>query len=165
VATLPHEAKTRLITLLAQFSGPAEAARTVSKEFGVTLTRAQAWKYDPTRRGCKISSRLRELFHVVRDQYLSEVQRIGIAHSSHRLRVLDRLVPKLIERGDYNGAIRALEQAAKEVGGYYLRERNGRHGATPANLVAPAITEDIETQRAELCLRLQAQLSRLSGVA
>ena len=156
VAELSAEAKLRLVTLLAQFSGPAEAARIVSAEFGVTLTRAQAWKYDPTRPACRISPKFKGIFFEVRERWLCRVSEIGVANKGYRLRALDRLAAKLEEKGDYVGAIKALEQAAREVGGFFDR-REDRSETDPVATVAKSCGHagDVVSARAELQLRLQ----------
>lgn len=153
---LSGEAKLRLVTLLAQFSGPAEAARIVASEFGVTLTRAQAWKYDPTRPACRISPKLKDVFFEVRERWLNRVSNIGVANKGHRLRALDRLAAKLEDRGDYLGALKALEQAAREVGGLFEKratEVELKSVATVANFNGHV--PNIASARAELQLRLQ----------
>ncbi len=152
MAELPHDAKVRLVTLLARFSGPAEAARVVSNEFGVTLTRAQAWKYDPTRAGCRLGPNLKRVFFDVRERWLNRVSEIGVANKGHRLRALDRLAAKLEDRGDYLGAVKALEQAAREIGGGF-EKRTGEIVATVAR--DRGHVHDVALARTELRLRLQ----------
>lgn len=157
MAELSEQAKLRLVTLLARFSGPSEAARIVSKEFGVTLNRTQAWKYDATRPACRISPKLKGVFFEVRDRWLTRMSEIGVANKAHRLRCLDRLVAKLMDRGDYHGALKALELAAREVGGVFEKHANqsaqdlvatdGGHDGHPYRSASP---------REELQLRLQS---------
>lgn len=156
MAELRAEAKLRLVSLLAQFSGPAEAARIVSAEFGVTLTRAQAWKYDASRRGCRMGPDLKHVFFEVRERWLNRVSEIGVANRGHRLRALDRLAAKLEAQGDYHGALSALEQAAREVGGFFEKraiDHELMSGATAAKLYGQA--NDFSAARAELQVRLQ----------
>ena len=42
-----------------------------------------------------------------------------MAHQGHRLRALNRLAAKLEARGDFIGALKAVEQAAKEAAGLF----------------------------------------------
>lgn len=149
MAELPIAAKMRLVALLATFSGPSEAARIVSDEFGVALKKQQAWKYDPTRSGCNISPRLRLLFAEVRERWLNDLAAIPIAHQAQRLRSLSRLATKMEERGDYLGAAKVLEQAAKEVGGVYSHARTG---AASASMEMP---RGLAEMRAQLAARLE----------
>jgi len=159
VTELSEQAKLRLVTLLARFSGPSEAARIVTKEFGVTLTRAQAWKYDPTRPACRISPKLKGVFFEVRDRWLNRMCEVGVANKAHRLRALDRLVAKLEERGDYLGALKALELAAREVGGVFEKlasQSAPKPVATESG--HDGHTRDVASAREELELRLQGLL-------
>ena len=157
---LSHEAKVRLTTLMAQFCGPAEAARLVSDEFGVTVDRRTAWKFDASKRGCTTGPRYRQLFHEVRERWLNDMAAIPIAQQGHRLRVLDRLLTKLEAEGDYAGALKALEQAAKEAGGIFTNERKA---SVTANVLTVQMGAD--EVRAELAARLGAfvEAQRLSS--
>lgn len=159
MAELPIAAKVRLITLLAQFTGPSEAARIVSDEFGVTLARAQAWKYDASKRGCTAGPRYRQLFAEVRERWLNDLASIGIAKQGHRLRVLDRLAARLEERGDYMGAARVLEQAAKEVGGRYSGKADAK---SPSSLVHPRQAFD-DRAREQLVARFASLAERFAS--
>jgi hypothetical protein len=151
VAELSHEAKVRLVTLLAQFCGPAEAAKIVSDEYAVTIDRRTAWKYDASKKGCSTSPRYRQLFHEVRDRWLNDMAAIPIAQQGHRLHLLDRLATKLEAQGDYGGALKAIEMAAKEVGGLFTNERRA---SVTANIRTVQMTA--EEARAQLAARLQA---------
>ena len=157
VSDLSHEAKVRLITLLAQFCGPAEAAKIVSDEYGVTLDRRTAWKYDASKKGCSTSGRYRRLFQEIRDRWLNDMAAIPISHQGHRLRLLDRLAIKLESEGDYGGALKAIEQAAKEVGGIFTNERR-----TTMSAIVRAVPIDIGEARAQLAMRLSALVEQHS---
>lgn len=156
MADLTNAAKVRLVTLLAQFSTASDAARIVSDEFGVTLTRAQAWKYDATRSGCNTSPRLRLLFAEIRERWLNDLSSIPIAHQGHRLRALNRLASKMELAGDHAGAMKALEQAARETGGLLTNERRATLNAT-----VRTVPIDPAEARAELAARLEGFLDQL----
>ena len=157
VAGLTHEAKVRLVTVLAQFSGPTEAARVISQEFGVTVDRRTAWKFDPTKSGCTTSSKYRQLFHEIRDRWLNDMAAIPIAKQGHRLRLLDRLAHRLEDEGDYTGALKAIEQAAKEVGGIFINDKR-----VTVPVLRPALPLDGTDARAQLATRLSELLERQS---
>lgn len=152
MSSLSHNAKVRLTTLMAQFCGPAEAARLVSDEFGVTVDRRTAWKFDASKRGCTTGPRYRQLFHEVRERWLNDIAAIPIANQGHRLRVLDRLANRLEQQGDYLGALKAIELAAKEAGGLFSKERQFTVSPKVATV---ATATDVATRRAELALRLE----------
>jgi len=136
---------------MAQFCGPAEAAKIVSDEYGVTIDRRTAWKYDASKKGCSISARYRRLFQEIRDRWLNDMAAIPIAQQGHRLRLLDRLATRLEDQGDYGGALRAIEQAAKEVGGIFTNERKALVTASVRKVQTTAAEA-----RAELAARLNA---------
>lgn len=151
MSDLSHEAKVRLITLMAQFCGPSEAAKIVSDEYGVTIDRRTAWKYDASKKGCSVSARYRRMFQEIRERWLNDMATIPISHQGHRLRLLDRLAIKLESEGDYGGALKAIEQAAKEVGGIFTNERKALVTASVRTVQTTAAEA-----RAELAARLQA---------
>ena len=150
MAELSHDAKVRLVTLLAQFSGPSRAAELVSAEFAVTVDRRTAWKFDASKRGCTSGPRYRQLFKAVRERWLDDVASIAIAQRGHRLRVLDRLASKLEAAEDYSGVVRVLEQAAREVGGWFekspaQRRTPPRHGPLDCNVPREALVARLHT--------------------
>ena len=159
MASLPTAAKVRLVTLLAQFTGPSEAARIVSEEHGVALNKQQAWKYDPTRSGCQTSPRLRQLFAEMRERWLNDLAVIPISHQAHRLRMLDRLATKLERQGDYGGALKAIEQAAKETGGLFTNQRKAVVEGS-VNIVH----RDPQEARSQLAALLAAHIDRYEAL-
>lgn len=159
MVTLTHEAKVRLVTLLAQFSGPSEAARVVSKEFGVTLDRRTAWKFDASKSRCTMGPKYRQLFRDLRERWLTDLAAIGISHQAHRLRLLDRLAAKLERDGDYLGALRAIEQAAKEAGGLF-----NNHRTTKVEASVSIVPQNLQEARSQLALRLASYVERCDAL-
>lgn len=151
---LSHEAKVRLTTLMAQFCGPSEAAKVVSDEFDVTVDRRTAWKFDASKRGCTTGPRYRQLFHEVRERWLNDMATVPIAQQGHRLRVLDRLLIKLEAEGDYSGALKVLEQAAKEAGRIFTDQPTVSVSGN-----ASAVQMSADEARVELASRLEAALA------
>ena len=130
--------------------------RAISEEFGVAVDRRTAWKYDASRLGCTIGPKYKKLFQEVRDRWLNDLAAIPIAQQGHRLRLLDRLAGKLERAGDYLGAAKAVEQAAKEVGGIFTNERKSM---VEARVMRVPI--DAEAARAELAARLAIFLDKM----
>jgi hypothetical protein len=159
MAELPHDVKVRLVTLLARFTGPSEAARIVSEEHAVIVDRRMAHRYDASKKGCVAGPRYRELFHQVRKRWLDDLATVPIAHQAHRLRMLDRLATRLEECGDYSGALKALELAAKEMGGLLTKEKLASVPDDPA--VANSSPADM---RSELTGRLASLINMPSPV-
>jgi hypothetical protein len=163
VSELQHAAKVELVTLLARFTGPTEAAQLISTKYGVTLDRRTAWKYDASKAGCTAGPKYRQLFVEVRERWLNDLATLPITHQAHRLRTLERLVNKAEARGDYLTALKGLEQAAREVNGFYAARlppgRAPKAGASPP--AGPSA--DPGTAREELMLKLSSAVARLDG--
>jgi hypothetical protein len=105
---------------------PTEVAAAVKAQFNIELTRQQVQFYDPTKRaGCaRLSPSLCDLFAVTRHHFISSADDIGIAHLRYRLECLQRILDKAQERWDARLMLKVLEQAAKEMGGWYVRRRD-----------------------------------------
>lgn len=67
------------------------------------------------------SSRWSDYYHLVQKRYTVEIANIAIAHRTYRLSVLQMLVEGAMHRGDWRLARKILEQAAKEMGNWYVR--------------------------------------------
>lgn len=126
MATLTTSQKRLLVTELATFSTPSEAAETVQEEFGVEVSRQQAAYYDPST-GKQPAERWRELFRRTRQEYLDQTSEVGIAHKVYRLERLQRLYRRAEADGDVELAASLLEQAAKEVGEQFTNRRLLEH--------------------------------------
>ena len=57
----------------------------------------------------------------MRKRCLEEVGEIAIARRAYRMRQLQRILDRAIDCGDYRQALQTLEQAAKEMGNWYVR--------------------------------------------
>jgi len=84
--------------------------------------------YDPTK--CSGSQRLsrplRDLFTTTRQRFLASADDLGVAHLRYRLECLQNILDKATLAGNDLLAMRILEQAAKEMGGWYMRTRDAR---------------------------------------
>lgn len=140
MATLTKKQKRLLVTELATFSTPSEAAETVKDEFGVEVSRQQAAYYDPSA-GERPAERWRNLFRRTREEYLDRTSEVGIAHKVYRLERLQRLYRRAENDGDVELAASLLEQAAKEVGEQFTNRRLLEHsgpGGEAIELDGPA---------------------------
>jgi len=96
-------------------------------------TRQAVEAYNPTRViGKDLSAKLREHFFKTREAFRRQIDEIPISSRSVRLRALDRMAVRFEDMGNLLGAMAALEQAAKEMGGAYA----GRGGAVDLKPVA-----------------------------
>lgn len=141
MATLTDGAKRFIVQALACYDTPQQVADAVKEEFGVEIHRAQVAQYDPTKQsGSKLAAKWRVMFADTRERFRKESAEIPIASQAFRLRVLQRMLAKVEQRGNVAMAAQLLEQAAKEVGDVFVnRQRtDGKEGGEtpqPAQVV------------------------------
>ncbi len=119
---LTNEQKFFIAELLGCYRTPSQVARDFEEHFGMAISAQAVQCYDPTKRaGAHLSRKLREVFVLARGEYRAHVENIGVAHAVCRLRALQDGVEVYHERQNYLAMALLLEQAAKEVGGWYRR--------------------------------------------
>jgi hypothetical protein len=118
---LPDAIKRRIVEHLACYQTHAEVAELITDEFGVTMTPRHVRAYDPTSLQFGGSHRWLGYFQTVRQRCANEIGDIAIAHRAYRLNQLQHIHESAVAKGDYRQALKALEQAAKEVGDCYVR--------------------------------------------
>ncbi|USA40232.1 DUF2280 domain-containing protein [Pelagerythrobacter marinus] len=139
---LSEDVKTFIVQALACFDTPSQVVDAVNQEFGVTVTRQNVEKYDPTKvAGAKVAPKWRAMFEQARKSFVEDSSQIAIAHRSTRLRALQRMAAKAEGKGNFPLAAQLHKQAAEEMGNAYTnrRELTGRDGKdlpTPAAPVA-----------------------------
>jgi hypothetical protein len=124
---------------------PSELVEAVNTQFGVKISRQQIHFYDPTGRAGaqRLSQSLRDLFAVTRQRFLSSADDIGMAHLAYRLRCLQEILERAKKSHNDWLVLKVLEQAAKEVGGWYVRRggaKQPRHEATARLLAMSSVT-------------------------
>lgn len=137
MAKLTDPIKQAIVQSLACYDTPTQAAERVQQEFGLKLTRMQIATYDPTKgSGKNLSAKLRALFQATREAFLRDTASIPVAQQSYRLRVLQRELERAESRGNSGVVLQLLEQAAKEVGGFFTnrRELTGKGGGPLATM-------------------------------
>lgn len=125
---LSGDVKSYIVQCLACFVSPSEVVKAVKEVYGVEVTRQQVGFYDPSKGDGaeRLGQTLRDLFTVTRLRFMTSADDIGIAHLTVRLASLQRMFDRAEERGDDVFAAQILKQAAKEVGGFYVRNDAGR---------------------------------------
>lgn len=118
---LSDAVKRRIVEHLACYSSHAEVVELIADEFAVTLTPRHVRAYDPTSFQYVGSHRWLGYFQTVRDRCALKLGDIAIAHRAYRVRQLQRIYEKAIDGGNYRLALATLEQAAKEMGNWYVR--------------------------------------------
>lgn len=120
--TLSTEIKTFIVTGLAKYDTPSDIVEGVRLNFGVEVTRQQVHAYDPS---ClkPPAQRWRELHAATRHAFLNNIDDIGIAQKSYRLKMLHSMAKRAFGRHALGLTNVILDQAARECGGFYERDK------------------------------------------
>lgn len=131
MAKLTDPTKQAIVQALACFDTPSQVVERVQQEFGLTVSRMQVASYDPTKAsGRNLSAKLRAVFEETRKAFLADTAAIPVAQQAFRMRALQRELERAQGRGNSTLVAQLLEQAAKEVGGFFTnrRELTGKNG-------------------------------------
>ena len=118
---LSDAVKRRIVEHLACYQTHAEVVKLIADEVAVTLTSRHVRAYDPMSFQFAGSHRWLDYHQTVRDRCVQKIGEIAIAHRAYRMRRLQSIFDDAYERGDCRQAIKTLEQAAKEMGDWYVR--------------------------------------------
>lgn len=118
---LPDAVKRRIVEHLACYQTHAEVADLVAAEFDVTLTPRHVRAYDPMSFQFAGSHRWLDYHRIVRERCENELGEVAITHCACRMRQLQRILDLAMDRADYRLALKTLEQAAKEMGNWYVK--------------------------------------------
>lgn len=118
---LPDAVKRRIVEHLGCYHTHAEVTKLIADEFAIALTPRHIRAYDPTSFQFAGSHRWLDYYQAVRKRCVQEVGEIAIAHRAYRMRQLQRIFDRAWDRGDYRQALQTLEQAANEMGNWYVR--------------------------------------------
>ena len=132
---LDDRVKEFIVVQLACFDTPTQVSDSVKEEFNIVVTRGAVQYYNPESvAGRKLHQRYRDLFYATRKRFKDGEMDTPISHQQYRLRVMQKLANKAIEKGNGVLALQILEQAAKDHGGAYTnkREVTGKDGGPVA---------------------------------
>ena len=118
---LSEAIKRRIVEHLACYRTHAEVTDLIRDEFGVMISSRHVRAYDPTSFQFAASHRWLDYYQTVRKRCAKEVGEIAIAHRAYRMRQLQRILDRAMDRGDYRQSLQTLEQAAMEMGNWYVR--------------------------------------------
>ncbi|MBW3638102.1 MAG: DUF2280 domain-containing protein [Armatimonadetes bacterium] len=122
---LTENVKLFIIIQLAYDRTPREVARSVRENFDITIAPGVVERYDPTKvHGQTLRDDHKRLYAQARREYQAVVRRLGIADQDFRLMRLHSISVEAHERGAVKIELAALEQAAREVGGMYVKAEN-----------------------------------------
>lgn len=151
--------RNRIIELFSQFQTVSVIRATIKAEFGRTLADATISHYDPTRASSRLSVEQRAQFDALRASYIDSAKDVAIAHQAHRLRRYEEVYDKALKGRDYSAALKAMELAAKELGGAMTNASTVKHegNVTHRHLSAG-------DARTELAMRLTAMLEQQAAL-
>jgi hypothetical protein len=129
---LSEDVKRRIVEHLACYQTHSAVSELISQEFGINVPPRHVRAYDPGSFQFAGAHRWIEYHKLVRERYAREVGKVAIAHRIHRLRRLSDLHDDLFERALSSDTVAetiafsvearaVLEQAAKEVGNWFVR--------------------------------------------
>ena len=116
---IPDVVKCRILEHLAAYRTPGKVAELIRHEFGIELTPRHVRAYDPTSLQFAAGRKWKQYFETARDRFDSEVATIPIYYRAYRLHKLEEVRKMAMEQGNVRLAMRALKQAAEEVGDIY----------------------------------------------
>ena len=147
MARLSDDVKRFIVESLACYDTPMQVAEAVKEQFGIDVTRQQCEAYDPTKAiGKDLGKKWRAVFEASRKAFKDQVSEVPIASRVFRIRALARMVSKAEKMRNLALAGQLLEQAAKEVGDYYVNR--GRAANT-----GPGEGEEPVAQRVERAVK------------
>lgn len=147
MARLTEEQRAFIVIELACRRQVADVIARFREEYSVEIDRKQVHEYNPDSvHGKKtMAKKWRKLFEETRKNFDADMTSIAIASKNYRLRTLQEMLEKMVERGNVGMAKDLLKQAAEETGGAYTnrREFTGKDGkdlpaATGAVVILPA---------------------------
>lgn len=137
MARLSAAVKRRIVDHLACYYSPSEVSDLVFEELEVRVSARHVRAYDPGSFQFAAGSKWSEYFDVARERFHTEIASIPIASRAYRLHRTSDLHRLAVANGNLEVALKALEQAAKEVGDVYsARARSSE--ATGSRLSAAA---------------------------
>lgn len=125
---LTEDQKLFIVELLATFHRPSQVVALLREQYGIEATRQQVDAYNPaTLAGRRLSAELRDHFAEIRKAFLADRESIAIAQVNYRQRIRDEMLSELMDlpanRRNPMLLMDLLEQAAKDEGGYWVKEK------------------------------------------
>ena len=124
MATLSNDERKRIVEELACYESPSSVAAWATETFGKEVSIAQVRHYDPTRSD-KTGQQWVKLFNATRKTFNEDASRVAIAQKLWRLRELQSIAGDA--KAETSDRLKAMEQAAKEMGEAYTNKRLLEH--------------------------------------
>ena len=120
---LNPEQKQFIVQRLACFASPTEVKKELKEVYDIEVTTSVIAAYDPnTAQSKNTSADYKVLFVKTRKRFLESETDVALSHRAYRLQRLYGLLEHTLVKQSPKLAMLVLEQAAKEMGGMYLRE-------------------------------------------
>jgi hypothetical protein len=124
-STLSVDQKRYVVQALACHQSQNDVLAWLRDECGVELSAAGIQHYDPTTlQGQELCKELTQLFFETRQKWNSNAEHVGLYHLRYRLETLQQSLELAKKRGNVKLMNETVEQAAKEVGGVFTKQRN-----------------------------------------
>ncbi|MFM0288381.1 DUF2280 domain-containing protein [Paraburkholderia megapolitana] len=122
----PPKVRRTIVTALATGHTPSEAARVVFEEHGVQVSRQVCARHDPRRiSGRNLSVDLKDLFYNLHEQFVEQIEQIGLAHRADRLVRLQSLYEAAETTKDFRTMLRVVDLARREMTDLYPDPNDG----------------------------------------
>jgi hypothetical protein len=112
-----------IVVLLARFVGASQVKEHLWSTYQVKVSIQAILAYDASKPSFRNAERWRPIFAAARNSFLDDVRAVPIAHPAFRLNLLNDAALVARERGNFALMAQLLEQAAREVGGMFTKER------------------------------------------
>jgi len=142
--TLNHEQKDFIVRSFARFEGCPEVCRSFLDKYGIELPAARAHKYNCAGPHFVGAKKWRQVFDAERKHFLENVQDIGIANKTVRIKRLEALCALAITRKNVKLAAELMEQAAKEMGEVFTNKREIKSDVR--SLTATMTTDELRNE-------------------
>ena len=123
MTNLNPEQKQFIVQRLACFASPTEVKKELKEVYDIDVTTSVIAAYDPnTAQSKNTSAEYKVLFVKTRKRFLESETDVALSHRAYRLQRLYGLLDHPLVKQSPKLAMQVLEQAAKEMGGLFLRQ-------------------------------------------
>lgn len=124
MASLKDEHRCFIINQLACFGTLDEIEKGLKEVFLIDVPKSTILRYDPTtvQGSQELGEKWKQLFAARRKTFLDDVSTIPVATQAGRLRMLNDIARQAKTKGNLKMALVAMEQAAKDIGGMFVRQ-------------------------------------------
>jgi hypothetical protein len=122
---LPHEVRAFIVRRLACYESAGEVKAAVKEVFGLDISTSRINYYNPENGKADLAKEWVDLFYETREKFQMGLDDVGIVWRAYRLKRLDEMERNARMGGMYELAAKLLEQAAKEVGGSFEKQKAG----------------------------------------